>query len=107
MMVMNLNKQLRYLNDNLPTAKVAHERSLENIDEDKITRIFACATMWHETPEEMMEFLKSIFRMDEDQAAHRIVKQYLDYPDEGYYEWESRLKKLSIREFIKNLEISV
>lgn len=50
--------------------------------------------MWHETPEEMIEFLKSIFRMDEDQAAHRIVKQYLDYPDEGYYEWESRLKKL-------------
>lgn len=60
-----------------------------NIDVDKITRIFACATMWHETPEEMMEFLKSIFRMDEDQAAHRIVKQYLQYPMEGYYEWES------------------
>ncbi|XP_048522963.1 chitin synthase chs-2 [Dendroctonus ponderosae] len=62
-----------------------------NIDVDKITRIFACATMWHETPEEMMEFLKSIFRMDEDQAAHRIVKQYLQYPIEGYYEWETHI----------------
>lgn len=96
MMVINLNKQLCYLNDNLLTAKDAHGTTLSNIDEDKITRIFACATMWHETPEEMMEFLKSIFRMDEDQAAHRIVKQYLDYPDEGYYEWESRLKQLFV-----------
>ncbi|XP_066253334.1 chitin synthase chs-2-like isoform X2 [Euwallacea similis] len=62
-----------------------------NVDEDKITRICACATMWHETPEEMMEFLKSIFRMDEDQAAHRIVKQYLQYPVEDYYEWETHI----------------
>ncbi|CAG9760021.1 unnamed protein product [Ceutorhynchus assimilis] len=61
------------------------------LDPDKITKVYACATMWHETPEEMMEFLKSIFRMDEDQAAHRIVKQYLQYPDEGYYDWETHI----------------
>lgn len=93
---MNITKQFCYLTDNLSTAKDTHEKTLSNIDEDKITRIFACATMWHETPEEMMEFLKSIFRMDEDQAAHRIVKQFLDYPDEDYYEWESRLKQLFV-----------
>ena len=29
---------------------------------DSITRIFACATMWHETKSEMMEMLKSLFR---------------------------------------------
>ncbi|XP_066142426.1 chitin synthase chs-2-like [Euwallacea fornicatus] len=62
-----------------------------NVDEDKITRVCACATMWHETPEEMIEFFKSIFRMDEDQAAHRIVKQYLQYPVEDYYEWETHI----------------
>nr|AHY28560.1 chitin synthase II [Anthonomus grandis] len=61
------------------------------IDENKITRIYACATMWHETPEEMMEFFKSIFRMDEDQACYRISRQYLQYPGEGYYEWETHI----------------
>ena len=30
---------------------------------DSITRIFACATMWHETKSEMMEMLKSLFRL--------------------------------------------
>ena len=37
--------------------------------EDKVTRIKACATMWHENSEEMCEMLKSIFRMDEDYCA--------------------------------------
>ncbi|KAI8045394.1 hypothetical protein M5D96_001574 [Drosophila gunungcola] len=36
---------------------------------DNITRIYSCATMWHETKDEMIEFLKSIMRMDEDQCA--------------------------------------
>ena len=31
---------------------------------DKVTKIYGCATMWHETKEEMMEMLKSIFRID-------------------------------------------
>lgn len=29
---------------------------------DAITRIYACATMWHETATEMVNLLKSIFR---------------------------------------------
>jgi len=31
---------------------------------DSITRIFACATMWHETKSEMMEMMKSLFRYE-------------------------------------------
>lgn len=56
---------------------------------DKMTRIYACGTMWHETKEEMMEFLKSVMRMDEDQCARRIVKEYLEFNIPDYYELES------------------
>lgn len=59
--------------------------------ENLITRIFVCATMWHETRDEMMEFLKSIFRMDEDQSARRLAKEYFKTEDSDYYEFESKL----------------
>lgn len=56
---------------------------------DHITRIYACATMWHETKDEMIEFLKSIIRMDEDQCARRVAQKYLRVVDPDYYEFES------------------
>ena len=31
---------------------------------DRVTKIYGCATMWHENLEEMMEMLKSLFRQD-------------------------------------------
>lgn len=37
--------------------------------EDEISRVYGCATMWHESTEEMGEMLKSIFRIDEDYSA--------------------------------------
>lgn len=46
--------------------------------------------MWHETKDEMMEFFKSIFRMDEDQCARRIAQKYLGIVDPDYYELESK-----------------
>lgn len=45
--------------------------------------------MWHETREEMMEFLKSIFRLDQDQCAHRLVRTTLGFRHDNYYEIES------------------
>lgn len=58
--------------------------------EDQITRIKGCATMWHESPEEICEMLKSIFRIDEDYNARQMVKQ-LDIEDPDYYEWETHI----------------
>ncbi|KAK9695518.1 hypothetical protein QE152_g32521 [Popillia japonica] len=89
-------------------------------DDDRITRIYACATMWHETKEEMMEFLKSIFRMDEDQCARRTVREQLGFNLPDYYEIETNIffddafVRLSqddpdpqINEFVKTLVSSI
>lgn len=49
--------------------------------------------MWHETREEMIEFLKSIFRMDEDQCARRLAQEYILHNktrDPDFYEFESK-----------------
>ncbi len=64
---------------------------------DAITRIYACATMWHETRDEMMEMLKSILRMDEDQCARRVAQKYLRVVDPDYYEFESKKKIMKLR----------
>ncbi|KAK2724897.1 hypothetical protein QYM36_001381, partial [Artemia franciscana] len=58
---------------------------------DSITQIYACATMWHETTEEMVEMLKSIFRMDEDQSARRVAQKYLKIVDPDYYKFETHI----------------
>jgi len=57
-------------------------------DADHIKRVYACATMWHETSKEMKTMLKSVFKMDSDQAARRLTQKYLKVVDPDYYEFE-------------------
>ena len=58
------------------TRKVASK--WQNIRQsDKITKIYGCATMWHENKDEMIEMLKSIFRIDLDYSARRLSQKYL------------------------------
>jgi chitin synthase len=57
-------------------------------DDDHIRRVFACVTLWHETPDEMKQMLKSVFRMDSDQAARRLAQRHLGVKDPDYYEFE-------------------
>uniref|UniRef100_A0A915Q6U5 chitin synthase n=1 Tax=Setaria digitata TaxID=48799 RepID=A0A915Q6U5_9BILA len=58
---------------------------------DAVTKIYVCATMWHETAMEMICMLKSIFRLDEDQCARRNAQKYLKIIDPDYYEFEAHI----------------
>ncbi|KAH9413306.1 Chitin synthase 2 [Dermatophagoides pteronyssinus] len=64
------------------------KKDKETYSTDQIIRIYAVATMWHETTEEMLQMLKSVMRMDEDQCARRNAQKYLRIIDPDYYEFE-------------------
>ncbi|XP_025834427.1 chitin synthase chs-2-like [Agrilus planipennis] len=80
-----------YSENSASTEDYSEASSSPPIQEDETTRIYACATMWHETTEEMMEFLKSIFRLDEDQCAKRLAKNYLEFDIPDYFEIETHI----------------
>jgi chitin synthase len=57
-------------------------------DSDRIKRVFACVTLWHEEPDELKQMLKSVFKMDFDQAARRHARKHFGVEDPDYYEFE-------------------
>ena len=63
----------------------------DNIDLDTTTRIYGCATMWHENTEEISEMLKSIFRIDEDYFSRFMARKVMDIDDPDFYEWQTHI----------------
>ena len=63
----------------------------DSVELDTTTRIYGCATMWHENSDEIGEMLKSIFRIDEDYSARRLAMKMLEVTDPDYYEWETHI----------------
>jgi len=61
-----------------------------NKRKDRVTRIYACATMWHEEKSEMNHLVGSILRLDKDQCAIRVIQKYYKIHIEDYYELESK-----------------
>ena len=58
-------------------AKMGESRKLV----DKTIRIKGCATMWHETSEEIKVMLKSVFKIDDDYYARRKALNLLPEED--------------------------
>lgn len=72
------------------TLKTSSSSMMSN-EFDEPVKIYACATMWHETNEEMMQMLKSVMRVDADQCARRQARKWFAMNNDltDYYEFES------------------
>ncbi|KYN42444.1 Chitin synthase 3 [Trachymyrmex septentrionalis] len=62
-----------------------------NKRKDRVAKIYACATMWHEEKSEMNHLVGSILRLDKDQCAIRVTQKYYKVQIEDYYELETHI----------------
>ncbi|XP_062590686.1 chitin synthase chs-2-like [Saccostrea cucullata] len=59
--------------------------------DDVVPQIYACATMWHETRNEMIQLLKSLFRIDVDHSGRYLAQKFYGIRDPDYYEFEAHI----------------
>ncbi|WAR00736.1 MYO3B-like protein, partial [Mya arenaria] len=64
------------------------EDGVYNTKPNVIPQIYACATMWHETRQEMTQLLKSMFRLDYVHCASRLAQEKFRIKDPDYYDFE-------------------
>ncbi|CAG2218266.1 CHS1 [Mytilus edulis] len=55
--------------------KRIHNSNDRQEDDSGVTNVYICATMWHENRREMKQFIKTLFRLDMDQADRRETKK--------------------------------
>ena len=72
--------------DDSETKRVNEEKGVNK----EVPNVKGCATMWHETPEEIKVCLKSMFKMDEDYCVQKAYKKVNDRND-SFFEWESNI----------------
>ncbi|XP_046337442.2 chitin synthase chs-1-like [Haliotis rufescens] len=60
-------------------------------ESSRIPFVYICVTMWHETKVEMLQLLKSILKMDLDNASRAHVQQLFGEPDTDFYNMEAHI----------------
>lgn len=72
---------------------VTLQKHTGSIERDSV-KIYACATVWHETASELSAMIKSVMRMDQDQCERRLAALYFNAEETkiDYYEYESMNK---------------
>ncbi|XP_055860638.1 uncharacterized protein LOC106074351 isoform X3 [Biomphalaria glabrata] len=53
--------------------------------------LYACATMWHETRQEMIQLLKSLHRLDRDQYIRKLANEKVGGNDPDFYNFEAHI----------------
>ncbi|XP_071050759.1 chitin synthase chs-2-like [Onthophagus taurus] len=94
------------------------KETFSNDTENVEPMLYVCGTMWHETKEEMITFLKSIVYLDEDHCLRRIGNNYVKsincYKleshivfDDAFTKALQRNQKAQMNDFVKDLINSV